>query len=217
MVSKNGGLEARRQLAASVALGLSLGLAGCSSDGDDDSGAGTAGASMSGSGTSGGAGGSVAGGTSKGGTNASGAGRGSAGTASGSGGTSGRGGSSAAGGGGATAGGRGGSSSGSGGTSGGASGGTSPRAGAGGMSTGMTCDDPADCADGEYCVFARGGMGGAVCSTEPVVDPPLSCCFTCDAIPVCTLCRTEDDCPATFICVAAPGAPNGLGGCRLAE
>ena len=105
-----------------------------------------------------------------------------------------------------------------GGTSSGASGGTSGQAGAGGMSsTGMECDEPEDCAEGEYCVYPKGGKGRAVCSSEPVVDPPISCCFTCDSIPVCTLCRTEDDCPETFICVPAPGAPNGLGGCRLAE
>jgi hypothetical protein len=78
------------------------------------------------------------------------------------------------------------------------------------------CDGPEDCAKGEYCAYNSGANYGAKCQSEPATAP-ASCCFICDATPVCTLCWNDTDCPVGYLCMPAPGAPNGVGGCRVAE
>ena len=76
------------------------------------------------------------------------------------------------------------------------------------------CDGPEDCAHGQYCVVAGNQVGGQ-CQAEPAPEP-ASCCFTCDATPVCTLCWVDNDCPMGFLCGPVSAAPNDVGGCRPA-
>ncbi|HTQ04639.1 MAG TPA: hypothetical protein VMI54_12315 [Polyangiaceae bacterium] len=77
------------------------------------------------------------------------------------------------------------------------------------------CDGPEDCDADEYCVLA-GDHAGGVCQTTPAPDP-ATCCFTCDAPPVCTLCWLDSDCPFGFTCTPEPDAPNDVGGCIAAQ
>jgi hypothetical protein len=77
------------------------------------------------------------------------------------------------------------------------------------------CDGPEDCASGQYCVFAGNQLAG-VCRAEPAPEP-AACCFTCDAPPVCTLCWSDEDCPAGYSCAPNGASPNNVGGCRVAE
>jgi hypothetical protein len=63
------------------------------------------------------------------------------------------------------------------------------------------CDGPEDCSPGRFCVAKEGGAdGGQRCRDEP---SPVSgsCCFTCGALPNCTLCRDDGDCPDGRSCV----------------
>jgi hypothetical protein len=76
------------------------------------------------------------------------------------------------------------------------------------------CDGPEDCPHGEYCVVA-GLPTIAQCQTDPA-PPPATCCFTCDALPACTLCWIDNDCPMGFLCVPVSGSPNNVGGCQPA-
>ena len=79
------------------------------------------------------------------------------------------------------------------------------------------CDGPEDCANGEYCAY--GGTAqtfGAKCQSEPAPEPAF-CCFTCDAMPVCTLCWNDTDCPVGYLCTPNLGSPNNVGGCRVAD
>jgi hypothetical protein len=77
------------------------------------------------------------------------------------------------------------------------------------------CDGPEDCSEGDYCVVAAGREGGR-CQADAAPEP-TSCCFSCDAPPVCTLCWIDNDCPMGFLCTPTDGAPNDVGGCRPAE
>jgi len=76
------------------------------------------------------------------------------------------------------------------------------------------CDGPEDCGAGEYCVVANATTLGR-CQAAPAPEP-ATCCFTCDAGPVCTFCWVDNDCPMGFLCQPASGAPNHVGGCRPA-
>jgi hypothetical protein len=61
------------------------------------------------------------------------------------------------------------------------------------------CDGPEDCGLDQYCVAREGVDGGKRCRDEP--SPPSgSCCFTCGALPDCTLCRNDGDCPEGRSC-----------------
>jgi hypothetical protein len=62
------------------------------------------------------------------------------------------------------------------------------------------CDGPEDCAENQYCVARQGGDdGGQRCRDMP--SPASgSCCFTCGALPDCTLCRDDSDCPEGRSC-----------------
>lgn len=77
------------------------------------------------------------------------------------------------------------------------------------------CDGPEDCASGEYCVVADGRTSGR-CQSEPGSEL-ATCCFSCDAPPICTLCWIDNDCPMGFLCSPTDGAPNDVGGCRAAD
>lgn len=77
------------------------------------------------------------------------------------------------------------------------------------------CDGPEDCVAGEYCVIANNRVNGQ-CQTDPAPNP-ATCCFSCDATPVCTLCWIDNDCPMGFLCAPTTGgAPNDVGGCQPA-
>jgi hypothetical protein len=81
------------------------------------------------------------------------------------------------------------------------------------------CDGPEDCPSGKYCVVgAMPYLLGGLCITEAEFPPtaPGSCCYSCDALPVCTLCWTDTDCPPTMLCLTT-GVPNGLRGCRVPD
>jgi len=82
----------------------------------------------------------------------------------------------------------------------------------------VDCDGPEDCAEDEYCAWVMGGLG-AHCVTEAELPDPVTatCCFECSALPVCTLCWNDADCPATQVCVAQAGSPRNVGRCRLPE
>lgn len=62
------------------------------------------------------------------------------------------------------------------------------------------CDGPEDCQPAQYCVARQGIDGGQRCRDAP---SPVSgsCCFTCGALPNCTLCREDSDCPEGRSCV----------------
>jgi hypothetical protein len=81
------------------------------------------------------------------------------------------------------------------------------------------CDGPEDCKSGEYCVYgAKPGQFGAQCTTESELPDPVTqfCCFTCDALPECTLCWSDEDCPEAQLCTPVD-ASGGVGGCRVAD
>lgn len=79
------------------------------------------------------------------------------------------------------------------------------------------CDGPEDCGASEYCAYTFAGPVGAHCVTSAQLPAatPSPCCFTCDALPVCTLCWTDADCPTPQHCAPQGGAPRGVGGCQL--
>lgn len=81
-----------------------------------------------------------------------------------------------------------------------------------------TCDGPEDCPDGTYCAYLPSEFGPHCVTQEglPMAER-ATCCFTCDATPVCTLCWNDGDCPATLICVPQPASPRGVGGCRIPD
>jgi hypothetical protein len=54
------------------------------------------------------------------------------------------------------------------------------------------CDGPEDCASDQYCVSKEGDDGRQRCRSTPA---PGHCCFTCNALVDCTLCRDDGDCP----------------------
>jgi hypothetical protein len=61
------------------------------------------------------------------------------------------------------------------------------------------CDGPEDCPPDDYCVARQGIDGGQRCRDAP--SPASgSCCFTCGALPDCTLCRDDSDCPDGRTC-----------------
>jgi hypothetical protein len=73
------------------------------------------------------------------------------------------------------------------------------------------CDGPEDCQADDYCVAREGIDGGQRCRDAP---SPVSgsCCFTCGALPDCTLCRDDSDCPAGRTCAVVY---ENLKGCKL--
>jgi hypothetical protein len=60
------------------------------------------------------------------------------------------------------------------------------------------CDGPEDCPSDQYCVAAEGADGRQRCRSAPAVRP--FCCFTCNALVNCTLCRNDGDCPEGEAC-----------------
>jgi hypothetical protein len=54
------------------------------------------------------------------------------------------------------------------------------------------CDGPEDCAGDQYCVAQEGADGRQRCRSTPA---PGFCCFSCNALVNCTLCRDDRDCP----------------------
>jgi hypothetical protein len=78
------------------------------------------------------------------------------------------------------------------------------------------CDGPEDCPQGKYCAYTTSNFR-AHCVTESDLPTVSTCCFTCDAAPICTLCWNDSDCPEALVCVQAPVAPRGVGGCRVPQ
>lgn len=62
------------------------------------------------------------------------------------------------------------------------------------------CDGPEDCPSDQYCVAHDGNDGRQRCRAMPA---PGFCCFTCDALVNCTLCRDDGDCPDAEACSVA--------------
>jgi hypothetical protein len=76
------------------------------------------------------------------------------------------------------------------------------------------CDGPEDCESGEYCVAASGPEGLSRCRATPATGFE-TCCFACNALLNCTLCRTSADCPAERSeCEPVQMGPAGLLGCQ---
>ena len=76
------------------------------------------------------------------------------------------------------------------------------------------CDGPEDCAPGEYCVATEGTQGLSRCRSAPATGLK-SCCFACDALTNCTLCKTNADCPASEkTCAPVLSGPASLKGCQ---
>ena len=76
------------------------------------------------------------------------------------------------------------------------------------------CDGPEDCAPGEYCVAMEGAQGLSRCRSAPATGLK-SCCFACDALTNCTLCKTNADCPASEnTCAPVLSGPASLKGCQ---
>ena len=76
------------------------------------------------------------------------------------------------------------------------------------------CDGPEDCAPGEYCVAIEGSQGLSRCRSAPATGSK-SCCFACNALTNCTLCKTNADCPASEkTCAPVQSGPAGLKGCQ---
>lgn len=68
------------------------------------------------------------------------------------------------------------------------------------------CNGPEDCKAGQYCVAYE----GTLCQAKP--STKQSCCFFCNAITDCTLCHTNQDCPAGETC--EPNQGDDSKGCR---
>ena len=79
------------------------------------------------------------------------------------------------------------------------------------------CDGPEDCPDGRYCANTSGnGDGpGSRCLAEEDLPFPMPCCYTCGALPECTLCWNDLDCPDSLRCFPNADAPGGIGDCRM--
>jgi hypothetical protein len=70
----------------------------------------------------------------------------------------------------------------------------------------VDCDGPEDCATAQYCVAHEGTR----CQNQP--STMHFCCFSCDAITDCTLCRSDQDCPNGETC--EPNEVADSKGCR---
>jgi len=68
------------------------------------------------------------------------------------------------------------------------------------------CDGPEDCPTNQYCVANQ----GARCQNQPSTQH--FCCFACNAITNCTLCHSNQDCPAGETC--EPNEVADSKGCR---
>jgi hypothetical protein len=76
------------------------------------------------------------------------------------------------------------------------------------------CDGPEDCASGEHCVAKAEPSGLSRCGSMPATGFE-TCCFACNALLNCTLCRTSADCPAQRNeCEPVQMGPAGLLGCQ---
>lgn len=68
------------------------------------------------------------------------------------------------------------------------------------------CDGPEDCPTSQYCVANQGTR----CQNQPSTQH--FCCFACNAITNCTLCHSNQDCPAAETC--EPNEVADSKGCR---